>query len=138
AEEGEQATVSFLFYREREEEDGPLDRYKDGLEALIEDRAEKAGLRCRKGTAPFPGLPSLFGVRGRGPFGELPEASPLAYLTTTGPEGRVADLAEALLALRVADFSIVTEDRRAAERLRALGAEVFEGPIGGLVDPPSP
>lgn len=133
--EEQTAEVGFLFFREREEEDGPLARYKDGLQALIEDRARKAGLSCRRGTAPFPGL---LGQRRGGPFGELPEASPLAYLAIGGPEDKVANLAQALLGLRVKDFAIFAEDRRAAERFRVMGAEVFEGPFVGLVGPPGP
>lgn len=134
----EETVVGFLFFREREEEDGPLARYKDGLQALLEDRVRKAGLDCRKGTAPFPCLSAPFGGQREGPFGDLPEASPLAYLAATGPESKVWDLAEALLRLRVVDFAIFAEDRRAAERFRALGAEVFEGSIDGFLSDPPP
>ena len=50
----------------------------------------------------------------------------------TGSENEVADLAQALLGLRLGNFVVFAEDRRAAEWFRALGAEVFEGPVGDL------
>lgn len=53
--------------------------------------------------------------------------SPLAYLAAYGPAGKVAELAEELIELRVAGFTLVTDEPRVARCLRDLGAEVFEG-----------
>ena len=124
-----------MFWREREEEDVALARFRDGLEGLIEDRAEKAGLVLKRGSAPFPGSLDIFRrvvETSDGPFADLPEASPLAYLTTTGKAGQVADLAEALLKERVWDFSVFAEDPEVVDAFYEMGAEVFEGPVGEI------
>lgn len=119
------ARAGFLFWREREEEDPVLSRFKDSLRELIEDRARKAGLEPESGTAPFPN--SLSPVAAL--LGEPEGASPLAYLAIYGTAGQVAELADELLTQRIADFTLITDDPQAAGELRELGAEVFEGPM---------
>lgn len=113
-----------------------LSRFRDGLEGLIRDRAEKAGLTLKRGTAPFPGALDIFGAASRGasenPFANLPQASPLSYLAGTGEAGQVAELADALLSERVWDFSIFAEDAEVVEVFYEMGAEVFEGPVGEI------
>ncbi len=61
--------------------------------------------------------------------------SPLSYLAATGEAGKIAKLADALLELRLADFSLFAEDPETVEELRTLGAEVFEGRVGKIIDP---
>ena len=131
----EEREAGFMFWREREEEDVVLSRFRDGLEGLICDRAEKAGLVLKRGSAPFPGSLDVFRRMvepSDSPFAGLPEASPLSYLATTGEAGRVADLAEALLEQRVWDFSVFAEDPEVVEAFHEMGAEVFEGPVGEI------
>ena len=131
----EEREAGFMFWREREEEDVALSRFRDGLEDLIEDRAEKAGLMLKRGSAPFPGSLDVLqrmAEHSDSPFAGLPEASPLSYLAATGEAGRVADLAEALLEERVWDFSVFAEDPEVVEAFYRMGAEVFEGPVGEI------
>lgn len=128
--------AGFMFWREKEEEDVALSRFRDGLEALIRDRAEKAGLALKRGTAPFPGALDIFGAasprESDSPFGDLPQASPLSYLAAAGKAGQVAELADALLSVRVWDFSIFAEDPEVVEVFYEMGAEVFEGAVGDI------
>lgn len=128
------AEAGFLFWREREE-DAALSRFKDALAALIEDRARGIGLTLEKGTAPFPGGLGPLGASARGPLVGLPDVSPLSYLRTSGSKDKVADLADALLELGVADFTLFAEDPENVEELRSLGAEVLRGPARGFPDP---
>lgn len=128
--------AGFMFWREKDDEDVALSRFRDGLEGLIQDRAEKAGLTLKRGTAPFPGALEIFGNLSGGfqgsPFRDLPQASPLSYLAGTGKAGQVAELADALLSERVWDFSIFAEDTEVVEVFYEMGAEVFEGPVGEM------
>ena len=128
--------AGFFFWREREEEDPALSRFKDGLELLIKDRAAGAGLTLKRGTAPFPEALDILGhALGRStesPFGDLPGVSPLSYLGATGSAGRVADLAASLLEERVWDFAVFAEDPAVIEVFVEMGADVFEGPVGEI------
>lgn len=119
-----EARAGFLFWREREEEDVALSHLKDALQELIEDRLAKAGIEPQRGTAPFPNeISPVAGLLGEPAEG----VSPLAYLAAYGTAGQVARLAEELLGLRIADFTLITDDPHAAAYLRDLGADVFEG-----------
>lgn len=119
-----QARAGFLFWREREEEDVALARLKDSLQELIEDRLAKAGLEPQTGTAPYPNeLSPVAGLMGQPAEG----VSPLAYLAAYGSAAQIGELAEELLGLRISDFTLITDDARAAAYLRDLGADVFEG-----------
>ena len=124
----EKGEAGFLYWREREEEDVALSRFRDGLEGLIRDRAQKAGLSLERGTAPFPGIPGLSGSA----FGDLPDVSPLTYLAATGRAGKVGNLAEALLEAGVSDFAVFAEDAAVIEAFAGMGVEVFEGPAGNI------
>lgn len=127
-----EAAAALLFWREREDEDVALSKFKDTLEALIEHRARGAGLTVERGTAPYPSGQSPFAAL----LGEPEGVSPLSYLHATGPAGKVADLADGLLDLGFADFALATEHPEALEELHAItsrrpaGVMVFEGPVG--------
>jgi len=127
-----EADAALLFWREREDEDVALSKFKDALETLIEDRASGAGLTVERGTAPYPTGQSPFAAL----LGEPEGVSPLSYLHATGPAGKVAALADDLLDLGFADFTLASEHPEALEELYAItsrrpaGVMVFEGPVG--------